>query len=219
MSLNTTTTTATSLLASILVASSIGALTAGWAGAASEAPQPTSLTVPTRQATTTTAAPGEVETVIETDTQDQYDLVVWALDRFEQADLELPPLTICASEDRAECNGLNGYLAHSEGGEFVVHSCGVRFTLLHELAHAWDIYSLEEAVRHEFLGIAAATTWENHDDWHLAGGEHAANVVAWGLMDVRINQTRTRPYDHTSMVEAFSILTGGGLPQWMDSTG
>lgn len=215
------------LLASTLVVSGIGALTPGGAGAAIDTPTQTSTTTtaPARQestalATTTTAAPAsEIHApIINTENDEQLELVTWALGRFEEAGLELPPLTINAHSDRADCNGLNGYLKHSEGGKYVVHSCGNDFTLLHELAHAWDKHSLDDGTRDEFLepAFSQATTWNNNDNWYLAGGEHAANVIAWGLLEERINQTRTRPNDTDSMLDGFKILTNGE-PLWMDA--
>ena len=142
--------------------------------------------------------------------------MTWALGRFETAGLELPPIEINLHSDKAACNGNNGSLTDGNGAGYIIHSCGVDFTLLHELAHAWDMHSLDDETRERFLGIADADTWRNPDNWNLAGGEHAANVIAWGLMDERINQTRTRPYDHNSMLEGFDILTGSE-PLWMNS--
>jgi hypothetical protein len=219
MSYITFSTAIKTLLASALVVSAIGAVTPGGAGAAIETPTQTSTTsiAPARQESiipTTTTAPVRALT-INAETEEQAELVAWALRRFEEAELELPPLTINTHSDRADCDGKNGYLAHAAGGEFVIHSCGNEFTLLHELAHAWDKNSLDDETRAEFLKLAQATTWDNNENWYLAGGEHAANVIAWGLVEDRINQTRTRPYDHNSMVKGFEILTGGE-PLWMN---
>ena len=217
MSSANTTTALTVSLASLLLASGIGALMPGQAGAELVAPTQVSITptAPAGQDSSTTVAPVEqLETTIQAETTEQHDLVVWALGRFEQAGLELPVMTIVTHSDRDDCNGLNGFLSHADGGEFTIHSCGVDFTLLHELAHAWDIHTLDDETRAKFLEDAQATTWDNPDHWHLAGGEHAANVVAWGLMNTRINQTRTRPFDFASMLKAFDVLTDGGQPLW-----
>ena len=223
---HTNTTTALGIfLASAIVASGIGAATPGWADAARETLTRTSITVAasarqdSTSTTTTTTAPlhGATDTVIHAETEEQRQLAVWALERYATAGLELPVLTVHLHSDRAECNGLNGFLAHAAGAEMIIHSCGNDFTLLHELGHAWDKHTLDDAGRDAFLEIAQATTWNNADDWHLAGGEHAANVLAWGLMGERINQTRTRPYDYGSMMDAFSLLTAGGEPLWLTS--
>lgn len=205
----------TALLTSALVASGSGVATPGGADAAIDmsTQASTATSGSARQESTSSEIPYPI---INTETNEQLDLVNWALGRFELAGLDLPPLTINTHSERADCNGLNGYLAHAASGEYIIHACGVDFTLLHELAHAWDMHSLSDETRDEFLREAAhATTWTNTDSWLLAGGEHAANVIAWALMGERINQTRTRPYDHNSMLAGFKILTGG-TPLWMD---
>jgi hypothetical protein len=224
MSRTTTTTAFRTVLASAIVASGIGAPTLGGAGTETHTVEtpPVTVAVPTRQESTPPAAQVEevavliTETTIHTETEEQRELVTWALGRFETAGLELPPIEINLHTDRAECGGNNGSLTDLNGAGYVIHSCGVDFTLLHELAHAWDMHSLDDETRERFLGIADADTWNNSEDWNLAGGEHAANVIAWGLMDERINQTRTRPYDHDSMLEGFDILTGSE-PLWINS--
>jgi hypothetical protein len=215
-----TTTAIKTLLASALLASGIGALTPGGAGAAIETPTQTSTTTtaPARQESTTETTSQALDTtVVVAETAEQLASVHWALGRFETAGLELPTLAIYTHSDRADCNGLNGYLANRLDGGFDLHTCGIEFTLLHELAHAWDNNSLTEDTKDEFLRKAAqATTWNNAENWFLAGGEHAANVIAWGLGNERINQTRTRPYDHNSMLKGFEILTGG-QPLWLEA--
>ena len=208
--------------ASALVAFGVGAF--GGVGAPFETPTQTSnSTAPARRADAVTAAStptplavGEEETPISiiAETTEQEDTVRWALGRFEAAGLQLPTLTIYMHENRADCGGNNGSMGDLPNGEYVIHSCGVDFTLLHELTHAWDMHQLDDETRAKFLELAKADVWRNPDSWHLSGAEHAANVVAWGLMDERINQTRTRPYDHRSMLRGFRILTGQE-PLWL----
>jgi hypothetical protein len=224
MSHTTTTATLAITLASFLVVSGIGAPTPGEAGAKAGTPTQTSIPIaaPARQdstrLTTTAAAPvTEIrDPIIHTENEGQRERAIWALGRFEEAGLELPSLTIHLHSDQAECGGGNGYLTDLPGGEFLIHSCGNEFTLLHELAHAWDMHALDDDTRDSFLVDAQATTWRNDENWYLAGGEHAANTIAWGLLEERINQTRTRPYDTNSMLKGFEILTAGGEPLWLD---
>ena len=213
-----TTTAIRIILASVIVASGIGATTLGAAGpdAQTAAAASVTTTAPARQESIEIETAGITETTIHAETQQQHEEIEWALGRYAEAGLELPAIEIHLHSDRADCNGLNGYLANAVGGGWILHSCGVDYTLLHELAHAYDNHMLDDATRDELLELAHADSWR-HDDWHLAGGEHAANVIAWGLMEERINQTRTRPYDYQSMLEAYSILTGGGQPLWMDA--
>ncbi len=209
-----TTTALTISLASIVVALGFDALTPGGTGAAVELPTqtPTTTTAPVRQDLPESTELAETEVFAET--TEQRELADWAFDRFEDAGLELPPVSLHMHSDREDCNGRLGYLSHATGGPYVIHQCGTEFTLLHELAHAWDVHALTEEIREEFLTKAQATHWNNPDNWYLAGGEHAANVVAWALMEQRGNQTQTRPYDHASMIEGFWVLTGNE-PLWM----
>ena len=159
----------------------------------------------------------QTETIIQTETNEQRELIEWALSRFDEAGLELPVLTIHAFSDRSGCGGNLGFFSIDGAGNYEVHTCGIDFTVLHELGHAWAAYNLTEQDKDEFLTEHAhADEWRT-DDWLLSGSEHCANVIAWGLMDDRINQTRTRPYDAKSMVEAFEMLTDGGEPLWMAS--
>jgi hypothetical protein len=241
MSRITNTTAIRTILASAIVASGIGAQTLGAAGATShgfaapptttsshryEAParqesQTASQRLLRREAILETESSEDIElrvteTTIYTENPDQHDLVIWALDRYEKAGLELPPVEIYIHSDRSECNGLNGYLGGSEETGWIVHSCGVGFTLLHELGHAWDRHNLDDETKAKFLASAQANVWRDTENWLLSGEEHAANVLAWGLMEERINQTRTRPYDHDSMLLAYQTLTGGE-PLWIDA--
>jgi hypothetical protein len=43
--------------------------------------------------------------------------------------------------------------------------------------------------------------------WHRRGMEHAANVIAWGLLDDPYPLSRTYPNDPQSLTEAFRLLT------------
>ena len=168
----TTTTAIRTILASALVASGIGAQTLGAAGATTqevEAP-PTTTSAPARQESHTHQESTErseidevellvTETTIHTENQDQHEMVIWALGRYEQAGLELPPIEIHIHTDRSECGGLNGSLSDQGGRGYLIHSCGNEYTLLHELAHAWDLHNPDEAARNELLEIAQASTW------------------------------------------------------------
>jgi hypothetical protein len=158
------------------------------------------------------------ETTIQAETVEQREMVEWALSRFEEAGLELPVLTIHAFGDRSGCNGNFGHFGTDYAGNYEVYLCGIDFTVLHELGHAWAAYNLTEEKKQEFLDkdYAAADLWWA-DKWLDSGSEHCANVIAWGLMESRVNQTRTRPNDHNSMLEAFEFLTDGAEPLWLNA--
>lgn len=214
MSHATTTTALTISLVSIVVVLWIDALTPGAAGADIEKPAQTSITSAPVVREPAPNAHEPKRTAIHAETREQHDIAEWALGRFEEAGLELPPLDIYLHSDREGCNGLFGFHSITDAGDQAVHSCGTVFTLLHELGHAWDHHQLDDETRDRFLEKAQAETW-HADEWLLSGSEHAANVIAWGLVNERINQTRTRPYDYTSMLGAFNLLTGGE-PLWID---
>lgn len=210
-----TTTTAALLvsLASIVVALRIDVASTGEIGADFDTPTQTSTTSASIRQDPFIMQEEIAATVIHTDAEEQLRTIEWALDRYEQAGLELPVLEVHAYDHPAACGGKNGFFSATDDDEYQVHWCGNDFTILHELAHAWAEHALGEVARTAFLTIADADEWVS-DDWRLCGSEHSANVIAWGLMDTRINQTRTRPYDHASMLEAYSALTGGGEPLW-----
>ena len=209
-------------LVSIVVALRIDAQAPGATGSvAITTPAHTlSTTAPVhREATPAVVEPAEIEiqteTIVEAETEELREMVEWGLSRFDEAGLELPVLTIKAFTDREGCNGTFGYFS-DPNGKYEIHICGIDFTMLHELGHAWAKYNLTEEKKQQFLdeGYADADEWRVVGDWLNSGSEHCANVIAWGLMDNRVNQTRTRPYDHGSMLEAFEFLTGGE-PLWM----
>ncbi|MDJ0664423.1 MAG: hypothetical protein QNJ75_07670 [Acidimicrobiia bacterium] len=213
-------------LVSIVVALRIDAQAPGVTGSVAIAtPAHTlSTTAPVhREAAPVVTEPAEVEvrteTTIEAETEELREMAERALSRFDKAGLELPVLTIYAFSDKAGCGDNFGYFSIDHVGNYEIHICGVDFTMLHELGHAWAKYNLTEEKKQQFLDedYAAADEWRVDGDWLNSGSEHCANVIAWGLMEDRVNQTRTRPYDHGSMLKAFDFLTDGGEPLWMSA--
>jgi hypothetical protein len=199
---------------SIVVALRIDTTPPGGIGADSEMPAPTSTTSAPIHQDSSRLRDQLTATVINTETDEQRQIVEWALSRYDEAGLQLPAIAIYAHEDRADCGDKNGYFSTTDHGEYRIHWCGNDYTILHELAHAWAELSLSGDAKTRFMAIADADEWIS-DNWRLCGSEHSANVIAWGLMDTRINQTRTRPYDHASMLKAYAALTDGGEPLWI----
>ena len=74
------------------------------------------------------------------------------------------------------------------------------------------------------LSRAGVASWADPaDTWADQGREHAANVVAWALMEDPLVIGQTYPNDRTSLEEGFAILTGrkplhieGGEPVLVD---
>jgi hypothetical protein len=83
------------------------------------------------------------------------------------------------------------------------------FTLLHEIAHIWLVNTLEPDRRVQFIEMRHdVASWVGDDvAWHERGVEHAANVIAWGLLEDPYPVSDTYPNDVASMIEAFVFLT------------
>ena len=83
------------------------------------------------------------------------------------------------------------------------------FILLHELAHVWEALNVPAAKHEPFMDMRTdATSWASSDvAWAQQGREHAANVIAWGLLDNPYPISRTYPNDPDSMLTAFDFLT------------
>ncbi len=57
--------------------------------------------------------------------------------------------------------------------------------MLHELAHAWANLELSDDDRERFVRFRGLAGWNDQShSWGERGTEHAAEVIAWGLMDV-----------------------------------
>lgn len=148
--------------------------------------------------------------VISADTSEQRSLAAWALERYERAGLALPPLTIVfAGRDQAACDGSPARTYFDETP--MVKMCwNDRFILLHELAHVWVAQNVPPANHVAFMQMrddvqawaGIAVPWANR------GAEHAANVIAWGLLEKPYPISRTYPNDKEGLLKAFEFLTG-----------
>jgi hypothetical protein len=156
----------------------------------------------------TTAA--GVEVTIQTQDPAQLEMAEWAIGRFAKAGLDLPTLLIrFPGIDSPLCDGVQGraYLSHDP---IEVRMCwNNEFILLHELAHVWEVNNLADDEHVAFMDMRdGVESWGRPDDaWEEQGREHAANVIAWGLLEDPYPISRTYPNDVASMVEAFSFLT------------
>lgn len=166
-------------------------------------------------------APSLAATEIEAEDHAQLEMAEWALGRFVEAGLELPNLTIVFSGgDLNLCNGAPA-TALTKQQPIEIRVCwNDKFIVLHELAHAWDVHNLPEDRRESFMSLRAEVdSWTGVNvPWHRRGIEHAANVIAWGLLENPYPISRTYPNDPASLIEAFRLLTGvaplhgGGSP-------
>ena len=161
---------------------------------------------------------------IEAPTHDHAQHALWALRRLEQAGIDLPTMTIVFHDNYEACGMRQGMLRIA-GDQITLDECerlphDIRRSLLHELVHAWDYGTdaLTDDVRNDLLRLRNLQAWEGADlEWEHRGAEHAAEIVAWGLMEARI-QIPSSVWDAGSngteeLAEAYRLLTGSD-PLW-----
>jgi hypothetical protein len=147
------------------------------------------------------------------ETADRVTRVARALGRFESLGLGLPEVevwyfrnfSVCADPDDP-ARQRPGYMQHA-ADKYTIFVCGPEFALLHELAHVWDHFQLTNAERARFLAERGLDDWKGVE-WSSCGGEHLADVLAWGLQDGDVRPTRTKPNDDDSLHDAFVLATG-----------
>jgi hypothetical protein len=171
---------------------------------------------PALQALETTTDPVEAPirtTAVHAETAEQAETANWVLEQMAAAGFEVPPVTIYMHSDRASCSSdpnrvLNGYFMQKDG-ENIVHSCGNRWTLLHELTHVWDKNLLDDDTRDKIMAHQGLDSW-NSETWNQAGGEHLASIVAWAIEGT--HPTRIGYYDRDHLAAAYEIATGEQPP-------
>jgi len=169
--------------------------------------------------TSEVAAPSEQEMAFDqSGFRDQADVALaqWAFDRFDQAGLELPSVSLSFHNDREACEGHVGYFRPGDPSRIDI--CGFNWdrflvtpkkTVLHELAHAWADQTLDSETRRRFLDLRGLDIWQdNLAPWEERGFEHAAEIIAWGLMDEDLVLASIGEADTRQLAEAFELLTG-----------
>lgn len=125
------------------------------------------------------AVPAAVITYLDQPSDAEREVVEWAAERFLEAGLNLPDLTISFP---ATCGGKAGayYVGHDH-----IDLCHLSHRLvLHEFGHAWDDNTTVD--REEFMKRRGVDHWYEQEGRrsHESGGEQLAHVIAWGLMDI-----------------------------------
>ena len=84
-----------------------------------------------------------------------------------------------------------------------------RSVLLHELAHVWLVQNVDEARRAAFLAVRGLEVWSaaEVDRDHL-GIEHAAEILAWALLEEDTWPARLPNNDCRQLSAGFTALTG-----------
>jgi hypothetical protein len=151
-------------------------------------------------------------------TEAQRAMARWAVGRFRETGLDLPPLEIRFHEDREPCGGRAGFYL---GG--VVHVCRrngltdawAARELLHEMAHGWLEARVVGEARERFVRMRGLTTWNDPDvAWDARGFEHGAEILAWAIGDQAdgILMPSIPDNERPDLVRAYRVLTGRSLP-------
>lgn len=109
-------------------------------------------------------------------------LIDWATHRFVSAGLTPPSVVFVFHPSTIDCDGHVGLYYRQID---TLHMCRLdKHTILHELAHAWVDENLTSSTKAAFVTSRDLTTWNGHDEpWELRGTEHAAETIAWALLD------------------------------------
>ncbi|MEN8041038.1 MAG: M23 family metallopeptidase [Actinomycetota bacterium] len=140
------------------------------------------------------------------DTAQATDSINAAIRTFEDAGWPLTNLEVRVDGEDG-CGGHAG-VRKTENGHDVVEICtDAEFVLLHELGHVWSGLYLDEDRRNEWLELRGLDSWHegDHSD---RGTEHAADVIAFGLLDTWHTPTSITPNDRSSLIEHFEWLFG-----------
>jgi hypothetical protein len=148
-------------------------------------------------------------------TAEQVELLGWALGQFDDAGLDLPPMVVVGHDTTEPCRGRIG-IHRVEERRSVIRLCtretgpARELLYLHELAHAWDWHALSEERRRAFLRLRGLEAWSNNDPdrWGERGGEHAAEIVTWGLMDRPVEVIRIEPNTCDDLLTGYVTLVG-----------
>lgn len=137
------------------------------------------------QSETVDAVASEGHAEIATDvqlTRAQQELLDFASSRFEGQGLSVPQIEIEFLPSTQDCDGHLGMYWHASR---ILRMCSMdKHTLLHEMAHAWANENLTAGDREAFIGHRGLATWNDHDHaWDQRGTEHAAETMAWALLD------------------------------------
>ena len=165
----------------------------------------------------TAAEAGDAASVVFTDTPPEIEAMAdWALDLFEQAEMELPAVEIrYHGDDRNGCDGHQG-LHRPTGNSSIVEICtsvvewSTQVVVLHELAHAWSEHTATTERRAAFQELRGYDHWLNYDEamWHENGTEQAAEIIVWGLVDRPMAMSRITQNSCDELETGYLTLTG-----------
>jgi len=145
---------------------------------------------------------------------EERDLKAWALERFALAGLELPPVSITIHATKVPCGGNTGISVRG-GSVARVELCPERDApdvvakraILHELAHVWAATALTDDQKQAFSSQRGCAAW-GEGSWENRGSEHAAEIIAWALMDRDLIVVMIPDHELEQLVAAYHLLTG-----------
>lgn len=143
-------------------------------------------------------------TFVDEPTPQAREIIVWAVDRFRDAGLQLPDLKVSFP---VTCAG-KGALYHV--GRGWIEFCRInKRRALHEFAHAWEDTS-GAVDRQAFLEIRGLSVWWGGTEMpsREQGCEQLAQIIAWGLMGFDPRGLPQLPASSVSeLTAAFVMLT------------
>jgi branched-subunit amino acid transport protein len=164
------------------------------------------------------------------------ELLAWARGRFEASGLGAPAIrSITFAGASGRCAGIGGSVeADADGVDVLLcldgssacvgpdcasFSVYARSTVLHELAHAWDLTRLDDRTRRAFLALRGLETWNGDRSvpWEERGAEQAAEILMWGLLEAPPPLPRLDGMPCEDALAGYRLLTGrpplnGGCP-------
>ena len=157
--------------------------------------------------------PSPTITTVTGGTDQQRELVDWALEQYENAGLDLPVLQFDLSMDPATCKGNGGFFSSGSTPWRITLCTEDRIVFLHEIGHAWSKHTLTPSEQAEYVEFQGLESWNDAETpWQARGSEDAANTLAWGLLDDPIKKmTPDGPLAQRN--EAFRLLTGFDSPR------
>lgn len=154
--------------------------------------------------------------IFEFRTESDAALTEWALERFHQAGLELPPLLVAFHDAKEPCGGHPGI--YRSGTPARIDMCGfnwdrfivkAKMTLLHELGHAWAAHNLTAEAQQLFVDSRGLPTWgDDQWPWKEQGSEQTAEVIAWALLDQDYGMSSIPDSKPLALAHAYQQLTG-----------
>lgn len=202
---------------------------AGW-WTSQPVPDPAAVPFEDLETTTGWVTLGDHSTAIRHGTPTLQNLVGWALSRFALAGMPLPePVDITFTSFSDYCADVQGrsipetdddevrwhvVLCMDEDSVCTGSGCDdydlrAKRAVLHELAHVWLSANLTHQTEELFTEYRGLTAWDDQEqEWAERAREHAAEFIAWGLLDRPLALLEIRQPSPEARFTGFQILTG-----------